>query len=757
MAEISIDKRLFTVILSRMERIQCSACFYRAFCVLKGIADSLLPLAVKSTCGRKQLPIDNSNDTFQLLVSKGSYNDITHFGKPSYPSIMQAQEVVMVRKLSAETWFRRVLATLFNHDEIAAVIAIFFMVLSPVSVRGDSPSYDAARYRGYPASPKGASMEDRTAFFRELVTDDVTGFGEAVTDREFWGRIGSNPHYVSIIPAGESSLKMELPELPDDLFLDYTRTGNRYRYQSPRSRRRSILTNMVLAECVENESRFMAGIEGAVRTICSEKTWVLPAHDRELTNFNETLVTIDLGSSMTALTLSQVDWLLRDKLSPDIRFLIRDRVEHFIFKPFMAMHDGEREPHWWMKERTNNWTSVCMSGILSSAFSLIESPDIRARYLEAAEKYGPYYILSLSDDGNCSEGLAYWNYGYSYYLVMVEAARKATSGVWDMLDDDKQRRTSAYPMNVEIMPGVYPSFADCRTDTKPGFRYIRYLNRRYQFGLDYLEDKPDSPGSFHMFCVFDLDNPYAERKNLSLEEYSIPLRSSFEDADVYIFRSKKENGLSVALKGGNNAEQHNHNDLGSYVVALDGHAALLDPGGEVYTKRTFSANRYDSDVLNSFGHPVPRINGQLQKTGSEYEARVLDKRSNDLEETIVMDISGAYDVPPLSKLERTFVFSRKGNGSFTVTDQVEFSEAGQFETALITFDNWQSIDNSAFDVGEGNSRMRVTIDTGGEPFRLETVTIDEDMQVKMQPFRLGIVLANPVKTARVSVKIEPAR
>ena len=90
---------------------------------------------------------------------------------------------------------------------------------------------------------------------------------------------------------------------------------------------------------------------------------------------------------------------------------------------------------------------------------------------------------------------------YSYYLVMVEAARKATSGVWDMLDDDKQRRTSAYPMNVEIMPGVYPSFADCRTDTKPGFKYIRYLNRRYQFGLDYLEDKHDSPGSFNMFCA----------------------------------------------------------------------------------------------------------------------------------------------------------------------------------------------------------------------------------------------------------------
>ena len=663
----------------------------------------------------------------------------------------------MERIPSVETLFLRIRAAMFNLANTAAIVLMCIIVLSPITARGDSPPYNAARYRGYPASPAGASLEERTAFFRKLVTPEVTGFGEPAADREFWGRIGSNPDFASIVPSGEGSMKMELPELPDDLFLDFTRTGNRYRYQSPRSRRRSILTNMVLAECVENDGRFIERIEEAVRTICSEKTWVLPAHDSKLTNFNETLVTIDLGSSTTAIGLSQTDWLLRDKLSPEIRSLIRERVEHFIFKPFMAMHNGDRVPHWWMTERTNNWTSVCMSGVISSAFSLIDSPDIRAQYLEAAEKYGPYYILSLSDDGNCSEGLAYWNYGYSYYLVMVEAARKATNGAWDMLDDNKQKRTSAYPMNVEIMPGVYPSFADCRTDTKPGFRFIRYLNRRYQFGMDYLEDKPDSPGSFLMFCVFDLDNPYAERAKLSPEEYSIPLRSSFEDADVYIFRAEKENGLSVALKGGHNAEQHNHNDLGSYVVALEGHATLLDPGGEVYTKRTFSSKRYDSDVLNSFGHPVPRINGQLQKTGREYEARVLDKQSNDIEETVAMDISGAYDIQSLDKLERTFVFSRRGNGAFTVTDNVEFSEAGQFENALITFDNWHSIDDNTIEVGDGKSRMRVTIDTDGEPFRLETVTIDEDMQVKTQPVRIGIVLINPVKTARVSVKIEPAR
>ncbi len=630
------------------------------------------------------------------------------------------------------------------------------ILLASQCVFAASPPYSAAKYHGSPDLPKSASLVERVAFFRGLVTDKPTGFGEPVTDRAFWRDIAKHPGNENIVAEGEKALSSELPDLPDDLFLDYSRTGNRSRYQGPRNVRRNILGDLVLAECIENKGRFLPAVETAIETICSEKTWVLPAHDGKLTNFNETLITVDLGSSMTALSLSQADWLLADKLSPEIRSLIRERTDHFIFSPFMAMHYGEREPHWWMTERTNNWTSVCMSGVISAAFALIDSPDVRSQYLEAAEKYGPYYILSLSDDGNCSEGLGYWNYGYGYYIVMVEAARKATNGVWDMMDDDKQRRTGSYPVTVEIMPGVFPSFADCRSDTRPSSRFIRYLNRRYQLGIDGLEDMVEYPSNLHMFSVFGLDDPYAERAGLASSSAGRALRSGFADADVYIFRSKKENGLSVALKGGHNGEQHNHNDLGSYVVALAGHASLLDPGGEVYTKRTFSSRRYDSDVLNSFGHPVPCINGQLQKTGSQYKAHVLDRQSSDSSETIVMDIAGAYDIESLTKLERRFEYSRKGAGSFTVTDTAALSAAGSYETALITFDSWKYVGNDTLLVGEGDSALLAAIDTSGEPYHFESVIIDEDMQVKKQPTRIAIVLDNPVKTATVAVRIEPA-
>ena len=46
-----------------------------------------------------------------------------------------------------------------------------------------------------------------------------------------------------------------------------------------------------------------------------------------------------------------------------------------------------------------------------------------------------------------------------------------------------------------------------------------------------------------------------------------------------------ERGFYVAAKGGHNAESHNHNDVGSFIVYADGYPALIDVGVEAYTAK----------------------------------------------------------------------------------------------------------------------------------------------------------------------------
>ena len=191
------------------------------------------------------------------------------------------------------------------------------------------------------------------------------------------------------------------------------------------------------------------------------------------------------------------------------------------------------------------------------------------------------------------------------------------------------------------------------------------------------------------------------------------------------------------------------------MVALGKATPILDPGAEVYTARTFSARRYDSNVLNSFGHPVPRVAGMLQREGRSAEAKVVQTRFTDSEDTLVFDIRSCYEMPDLKKLLRTFVYSREGNGALSIIDEVVLATPQSFETALITFSPWKQTGPQAIRIGEGSSAVDVTIDTRGEEFRIKAEEIHEDLPGKRIPTRIGIVLSHPVTSASIRLTVRP--
>ena len=43
-------------------------------------------------------------------------------------------------------------------------------------------------------------------------------------------------------------------------------------------------------------------------------------------------------------------------------------------------------------------------------------------------------------------------------------------------------KIAQFGRRMEIMPGVYPAFADCAPDTRPAPRLMALVNRRYGFG-----------------------------------------------------------------------------------------------------------------------------------------------------------------------------------------------------------------------------------------------------------------------------------
>ncbi len=600
--------------------------------------------------------------------------------------------------------------------------------------------------------------QNRIKYITTLLPEKPAGFGSPITDRDVWKKLARNDSFQKIILDAEKLLQSPIPAQPDELYLDFSRTGNRTRWQRVSGRRRGRVRTLTLAECLENKGRFMPAFEEIVRVLCSERTWVMPAHDRNLTNFNGTSIDIDLGSSALGWSLATADYLLADKLSPKIRRLIRNNLGRRIIEPYQDMVLGKRKKNWWMTG-TNNWNAVCLASVTGSSLAVLDAPHQRAFFIAAAENYSKHFLEGFTDDGYCSEGLGYWNYGFGYYIMLSEMIYQATNGKVDLLQNNKAQKAATFGANIEIINGVYPAFADCSINVQPSSKLMYFVSRRFGLALHSWEQTdPVSPsGSLYQSMMYSFPNS-ASRTPLNQGASQGPgIRSWFDQAGVLISRPgpSSSSRLAVALKGGHNDEHHNHNDVGSFVVVLDDKPLLLDPGGEIYTARTFSSRRYESNVLNSFGHPVPIVAGKLQQTGRKARGRVVSQTFSDSIDTLVLDISSAYDVPELRKLERKFVYSRIGYGSLCVTDEVTFSRPCNFGTALITFNRWKQSSPSSLIVYDSEEVLHVDIKVTGAEFEIQPETIREDVSARKQPTRLGINLTQPVTHAIVSLTITP--
>jgi len=234
------------------------------------------------------------------------------------------------------------------------------------------------------------------------------------------------------------------------------------------------------------------------------------------------------------------------------------------------------------------------------------------------------------------------------------------------------------------------------------------------------------------------------------------LRTWFKDGGVLICRPASGGPeFAVCLKGGHNAEHHNHNDVGSFSVVCGKTMVLCDPGAEVYTARTFSGKRYDSTVLSSYGHAVPVIAGKLQRTGADARAVVKRADFSDVEDVFELDFRSAYAVPALQRLDRQFVFQRGSRPSLAVRDVVEFTKPGVFETALITWSKWKRTSPNELLVGEGKDAVRVRVDTGGLAFDVTDEVLHENVHTPELPRRIGIRLKEPITKAQVVFNIRP--
>jgi len=533
-----------------------------------------------------------------------------------------------------------------------------------------------------------------------------------------------------------------MPQLSYTLYRDVQRHTDRIPYQRAYSGKRARMTLAAL-KVLLGDDRYVNVLHDYVWSLCEQTTWVLPQVEQW---------PIELRAAAVALDLAEIVVALEGKLEERAIQRVRDEIEHRIFLPYLA--DPER--FWWYRGH-NNWTGVCNGAIGAACLHLERDPARLARALSVVLAGLDAYIGSaFEEDGTSSEGVGYWRYGLSNLICFSEMLRHRTRGAIDILSSKRMRQIARYPLGVMLSAGHYFAFSDCNemTSFNPGL--IMRLAER--IGVDALRGILAAPApidwGIHRFheawrgiLWWDGTRPTAP----TLTDTLLP------SGGIARLVAQTPSGaqIVVAAKAGHNGVPHNHNDVGTFVLHVDGETYLCDPERGLYDLyRRFG---HDANVFaNSYGHSVPRIGETLQSRGSEFGGEIAAFETGETGKHVQMTLDGAYEVAGLERIVRTL--GLEAQGELVLEDRFTFSGAPlAVEEAFVTWLKPIVSGRTALLIGEQHV-LQLTIEAPAEAvFRLEVLAEASTENHKPIPLKRLSFLVGPGRemVARVRATVLP--
>ncbi|HGJ65577.1 TPA: heparinase [bacterium] len=458
------------------------------------------------------------------------------------------------------------------------------------------------------------------------------------------------------ISRGEKMLGYEWPTILAVRFLDFVRTGNRSKFEQVSMGRRNALVSLVIAECMENQGRFIDDIVNGTWAICEESFWGLSAHigaqkaGSGLPDITEPIV--DLFSAETSALLSWVVYLLGSKLDV-ISKLVIPRIELEIDRRMLTPL-MERDDFGWMGfdgQRVNNWNPWICSNWLTSALLTEKDEERRLKLVYKAIKALDNFIDPYPKDGGCDEGPSYWGRAGASLYDCLELLYSATDGKINVYNEPLIQNIGKFIYRVQIHDRYFINFADAPAMLVPSpalvYGYGKRINDPKMMALgrwsaNELDIKENGVGDSigrMLPALFSIEEVFSADAKPPL-----PRDVWLDEIQVMVARDKdgSSDGFFVAMKGGHNAESHNHNDVGNFIVYIDGKPVIIDAGVEAYTAKTFSSRRYEIWTMQSNYHNLPTINGVQQLAGYQYSAKDVKYQSDDKKAELVMDIAKAY-------------------------------------------------------------------------------------------------------------------
>ena len=507
---------------------------------------------------------------------------------------------------------------------------------------------------------------------------------EKASNRTYWEQYLGDPQ----IREAEAYLDYEWPMIRARHFMAFQTTGNRMVQEDPHFARRKALSALFLGELAECRGRFLPDLCDGIFAICEETFWGLSAH-YPITREGDLLPSasdpyIDLFAAETGELLSVIYHILYDELCafcPPILERLEYELERRILTPYCNRGD-----FWWMgntPKKPNNWTPWILQNVLTVFVTVPVSPMRLSFALSKMLTEMDRYYQILPHDGGCDEGASYWTKAGAKLFAFCDVLYITSGGAINLFHEEKLRNVFLFEARSYIGSCRFVNFSDgtsliansileyplygagLRTGEESLCRFAATLKKDQSVFKDTPRERNQAGIKEQLFALIyaeDVDTqlPYVPQDVCILPD----LQAAYLRQDSWY----------CAIKGGHNAEAHNHNDVGSFIVYYDAEPVLVDPGIGTYTKQTFSPQRYELPGTQSAYHNLPLINGQQQQNGQKFRADRFEAE----DKTVTVSFAQAYpESAGVTQAVRTLHLKQDGphiSDTFTFPSSAQVTE-----------------------------------------------------------------------------------
>lgn len=510
---------------------------------------------------------------------------------------------------------------------------------------------------------------------------------------QYWRKQVPEAMRKDYIRLGDSCVNMSWEAIPNEVFAEFRTTGNRTHYEEMSFGIRRQFVCLVMAEIMQGKGHFLPSIcRGLHYFMEKEPWWGIPAHYPKAKP-ERGIQPVDLFNAETSDMLAWTLYMLDKQIGNKEKGLcdsVRKEIERRFLHPTLYEKQG------W-KHNANNWNTWITANWLQTVLICGQAhkngengldDECKAAF-EGVKQCLRTFLKGYPDDGGCEEGVGYWDCAGACFFESLFFMQFAPEEARLSLDAAQRKKVEAMGKFITTMyidNLNFVNFSDAQAHNVPN------INILFPYG-EYLGDQPMMQLAAYVGKTFDyLEKPSTlflrsgnypklgrELMLLSmLGKYQATEAVQPHTEDAYLENSQimvaSNQDWFLAAKGGNNAESHNHNDIGNFIVYHQQKPVVIDLGRDTYTSQSFSNRRFELMNCRSAYHNVPMINNCEQKDGRQYRADQVSHIATEQQSSFCLNLAKAYpDQACVNAWKRTITLDR-------VKNEVEVTEEYQLDS-----------------------------------------------------------------------------